>query len=61
MKEQLYFDMSVKFDTFPKIHLEDIEILSSAEILSNYVNCRRYELHREVLLQVHKFYDYVNK
>ena len=44
VKEQLYFDMSVKFDTFPKIHLENIEILSSVEILSNYVNWRRYEL-----------------
>ena len=44
MKENLLFDMSVKFDKFLKTNLENIEILSVAEIFSNDVNWRRCKL-----------------
>ena len=66
VKEQLYFDMSVKFDMFPKIKLENIEILSSAEILSNNVTWRRYVLPRSsfwyrftnfTIISINKFFD----
>ena len=38
LKEHLYFDMSVKFDTFLKYNLGNIEILSLAGIFSIEVN-----------------------
>ena len=38
IEEHLYFDMSVKFDKFLKIYLENIAILSSAAIFSNDEN-----------------------
>ena len=46
MKVCLHFYVSVKFDKFLKNNLENIEILSSAGIFSNYVNWRRCELPR---------------
>ena len=42
IEEQLYFDMSVKFDKFLKTKPENIEILSSAVIFSTDVNWRRW-------------------
>ena len=41
IKGHLYFDMSVKFGTFLKTYLENIESLSSTGIFSNDVNWRR--------------------
>ena len=46
IKEHLYFDMSVEFDTFLKNNLETIKILSSAGIFLNDVNWRHCELPR---------------
>ena len=55
MKENLYLDISIKFDKFLKNIPENIEILSSAGIFSNDVKWRRRATKEQFLEQVHTF------